>query len=211
MRIIEKLYNLVSMVVMFLLGILLLSWSLTTINTGQIKAKLDSLYGTYIYKDIIDGRILVGIIGGLIVILTAWIILSLVKSLGREPSIAFQSDEGEIRVTFKAIEDYVRKVGERIVEVRELRPKVTTARRGVSIMCKVILEPNSNIPIVTGDIQESTRRQLQEVLGIRDIASIKVFVTKILHEKSTGKARKLLGKEQSKEETKEETSTFNRY
>ncbi len=96
--------------------------------------------------------------------------------------MAFQNPEGEVRVTFSAIEDFIRRLAGKIEEVEEMHPEVVATKEGLEIHNRITLGPNMSIPEASSRIQETIKKYVEDVLGIRDILAIKVLVTKIAHE-----------------------------
>ena len=55
---------------------------------------------------------------------------------------------------------------------------------------RVILRSESNIPELTGRLQELTRAKIQEVLGLEEEIIIKIHVIKIISSKKPDKKKK---------------------
>ena len=102
-----------------------------------------------------------------------------VKNLRRIPAIAFINPLGEVRITYAALEDYIKSLKDEVPEIKEVKPQVVAGRRGVEIYSRVIVERDVNLPEITSKFQDMVSRYVKDVLGIEDIASIKVYIQKI--------------------------------
>ncbi|MCD5398098.1 alkaline shock response membrane anchor protein AmaP [candidate division NPL-UPA2 bacterium] len=137
----------------------------------------------YDFLRVLEGkRALMGGVGLAFLILGCSLIVFTLRKFSREPSMAFQNPEGEVRVAFSAIEDFIKRLGGKLTEVREMHPQVLVTREGLEICSRIVLEPNINIPEATSRIQEMIKKYVEDVLGIKDIVSIKVLVVKIAPE-----------------------------
>ncbi len=170
-----------SIIVLVALGVYLLAFVL-----GEAPA--DQAYG---FLRVLEGkRALVGGAGLVFLALGCLLIVLTLRRFSREPSMAFQNPEGEVRVTFGAIEDFIKRLGGKLMEVREMHPQVLATREGLEIYNRIILEPNTNIPEATSRIQEMIKKYVEDVLGIKDILAIKVLVVKIAPEETRKGKRK---------------------
>ncbi|NOX98061.1 MAG: alkaline shock response membrane anchor protein AmaP [Nitrospirae bacterium] len=134
-----------------------------------------------------EERAIAGIVG-VVCLAIGYLLLHLtLRRFSREPSMAFQNPDGEVRVAFSAIEDFIKRLGGKLTEVREMHPQVLATREGLEIYNRIILEPNTNIPEATSRIQEMIRKYVEDVLGIKDIIAIKVLVVKIASEEGRKK------------------------
>ncbi len=137
-----------------------------------------------------ERRALDGIAGAVFLVLGYLLLHLSLRRFSREPSMAFQNPDGEVRVAFSAIEDFIKRLVGKLTEVREMHPQVLATREGLEIYNRIVLEPNTNIPEATGRIQEIIKKYIEDVLGIKDIVAIKVLVVKIAPEESRRKRGK---------------------
>lgn len=172
-----------SIIVLIALGIGLISFVFSEASRGQVRNFLVILE---------EKRVITGVVGLAILAVGCSLFFFSLRRFSREPSMSFQNPEGEVRVTFSAIEDFIKRLGGKLAEVREMRPQVLATREGLEIYNRIILEPNVNIPEATSRIQEIIKKHVKDVLGIKDIIAIKVLVIKIASEK--------MGKGKEKEE-----------
>jgi uncharacterized alkaline shock family protein YloU len=97
-----------------------------------------------------------------------------------ERSISFQSDTGETRVAFKAIEDFIKKLAPKIDGIVEIKPRLVGSRNQLYINNVAILEADTNISEVTEELRINIKKHIQDVMGIDSIASINIDVAKVI-------------------------------
>ena len=66
-------------------------------------------------------------------------------------------------------------------EVKESRPNVKAGKKGITIVNKVVLFSDINIPETTEKIQNIVKSRVQDMLGVEEPVEIQVNVTKIVH------------------------------
>ncbi len=98
----------------------------------------------------------------------------------QEPSIAFDNPDGEVSISLRAIEDFVGRIGRDFSEVKNLEPSIIAKRDGVEIVLKGELWSGSNIPKLTERIQNLVKSQVQNILGIENVHSVTLSVSKIV-------------------------------
>jgi uncharacterized alkaline shock family protein YloU len=125
-------------------------------------------------------RIVAGIAGIVLVLIGISVIQMLVARYQREKNIAFNNPNGQVSISLMAVEDFIRRVGDQIRDVKELKSDVVAGRKGVEISCRVTLWADSNIPEATEKIQGVIKSRIQEMLGIEEAIVVKVHVTKIV-------------------------------
>lgn len=162
-----------SIVVLVGLGVYLVCLSAGVISTDQI---------TNFIKLLEEEKVITAITGVVLSLIGFSLIYLGLRKFTREPSMAFQNPEGEVRVTFSAIEDFIKRLTGRLEEVKEMHPEVIATKEGLEIHNRITLGPNLSIPEASSRIQETIKKYVEDVLGIRDIVAIKVLVTKIDHE-----------------------------
>ncbi len=162
-----------SIIVLVALGVYLLALAFGGVSADQ----------AYNFLRVLEGeKVFVGVAGLVFLVIGCSLIVLALRRFSREPSMAFQNPEGEVRVAFSAIEDFIKRLGGKLTEVREMHPRVEATREGLEIYSRIVLEPNTNIPEATIRIQEMIKKYVEDVLGIKDILAIKVLVVKIAPE-----------------------------
>ena len=127
-----------------------------------------------------SSRLILGIAGiAMIVVLFAYIYIKS-RFAHQEPSIAFDNPDGEVSISLKAIEDFVGRIGRDFAEVKSLEPQIVPKRDGVEIILRGELWSGPNIPKLTERIQNLVKSQVQNILGIENVQSVTLSVSKIL-------------------------------
>lgn len=161
-----------SMVILVVMGLFLIFLAIGWLPVEGIKQILISIQ-EQIIPTIIVGALLLG--GGV------YLVYLLVREIRYGLTISFRNPEGEVRVSLGAVEEFLKRLG--FDEVREMKPELSITKKGLEINARLTLEPNINIPEATIRIQGTIREYVEGVLGIKNIASIKVFITKIARER----------------------------
>lgn len=175
-----------SIIVLIALGVYLISFAFEGTSVDQARDFL-VLLG--------EKKMITGMAGIAFLAIGCSLVILTLRRFSREPSMAFQNPEGEVRVAFSAIEDFIKRLGTKLVEVKEMHPQVLATREGLEVYNRIILEPNTNIPEATSRIQDMIRKYVEDVLGIKEIVAIKVLVVKIAPEE----VRKRKGREKAEE------------
>lgn len=165
MRVYLRVFTVLSMIILLGLGIYLVLFSFQGLTEPLSKAMDEGK--TYFLTG-----------GVVLLILSLAAIYSSLAGLSGEPAVTFTSPEGEVRVAFSAIEGFVKKLIHQIPEVKELKPRVCVGKKGLEIHNRVVLKSDVNVPDVTKKIQVVIGKYIRDVLGIEDIASIRIFVTR---------------------------------
>lgn len=101
----------------------------------------------------------------------------------RTKSISFDNPGGKVKVSLKAIEDYITSmILSQIDGIKGIKVKVNVTSKGLETKISLKLTSGLNIPEVCGNIQELTKNYLQDAVGIERISSIEVYVLNILRE-----------------------------
>lgn len=135
-------------------------------------------------------RIIVGISGLLLIIISFFFAQLMLGRLQREKTIAFTTSSGEVTIALSAVEDLIRRVAAIMPEIKELRPDVIATKKGILVDLRIVLRSEANIPELTARLQDITKSKIQEVLGIEEQIIIKIHIAKITsREESDKKAR----------------------
>ncbi|MFH2139115.1 MAG: alkaline shock response membrane anchor protein AmaP [Candidatus Omnitrophota bacterium] len=126
------------------------------------------------------------LLSGLLLILVSLSLASLsYKKFQEEKTIGYAANGGQVIISLSAIEDFIRRISQQLVEVKELRSEVFVSRKGIEIESRVILWSTPNIPSITETIQQSIKGQVQELLsGIDKPVMVNVHVVKIMQKVS---------------------------
>jgi uncharacterized alkaline shock family protein YloU len=126
----------------------------------------------------------VSIVGVVFLLLGIVEILLGMKKLGRVPAVAFSNPLGEVRIAYDALEGYVKSLSSEIPEIKDAKPRVVAGRGGIEIHARLVVERDVNLPETTSRFQDLISRYVKDVMGIEDIAAIRVYIQKISSKKS---------------------------
>ncbi len=103
-----------------------------------------------------------------------------VIELRRSRCVAFDNPDGEVAIPIKTIKEFIHRVGGEVDGVIRLKSIIVPHHRsGLEVSLEVVLEEETNIPQLTETLQRRIKTQLQELLGIENIAAIQINVLEI--------------------------------
>jgi len=115
------------------------------------------------------------------------------RKLQNRKTIIFENPYGEVSLSLSAVEDHVRKLTNKMSEIKEIKSNITAGKAGIEVTARVALYSDVNIPEATEKIQNAIRSRLQEILGIEETVAIKVHVTKIVQREELYEQRDAVG------------------
>lgn len=174
MRIFTVLGVLFYATVITLIGLTLIIFSLNVIPPQDLSGLIAYLQSSP------QSKIVIGFCGAFLILISFSFAQLILGRLQREKTIAFNTANGEVTISLSAVEDLIRRLGNVIPEIKELRPDVIATKKGILVDLRVILRSEANIPELTSRLQELSRAKIQEVLGIEDEIVIKIHVAKII-------------------------------
>jgi len=190
MRIFTVLGILFYAVVLILIGMILIIFSVNLLQPQDINNLL-----AYIQYSI-NSRIIVGLSGLLLIVISFSFAQLILGRFQRERTIAFTTASGEVTIALSAVEDLIKRLAGVIPEIKELRPDVIATKKGIIVDIRVVLKSEANIPDLTSRLQEITRSKIQEILGLEEQIIIKIHVVKIISIHDTDRKRKESEKEE---------------
>jgi uncharacterized alkaline shock family protein YloU len=98
-------------------------------------------------------------------------------------SIFSHTEIGEIRVSFKAIENMVLTAAKKIKGVREVTTNIESSEQGLLISLHIKALSDLPLPDLVKELQETVREYVQEISGT-NVVEIKVNVENIVREKN---------------------------
>lgn len=143
----------------------------------------------------INIRIIIGMIGAGIIIISLAIMELAFGSGKQEKSISFENPNGQVTVSLSAIEDFVRRLGREFKEIQELRPTAKVKKGNLTIACKTFLLQDLSIPEITQKIQDTVKNRVNKLLGNAEEIKVKIDVIKIVE-----KDKRFSKKQQQQEE-----------
>lgn len=167
--------------VFLMVGGLFITISLELIAPDVIIETLNTIYATT------NTRLIMGVTGVLLIFISLLVMLIALGKLQREKTIAFENPDGQVTISLTAIEDFIKRALKQLPEVKELRPNVTAGKKGITIVNRVTLFSDINIPETTEKIQNLVKARVQDMLGVEESISIKVHVVKIAHKEEAAK------------------------
>lgn len=144
-----------------------------------------------------NSRVIVGLSGLLLIIISFSFAQLMLGRLQRERTIAFTTSSGEVTIALSAVEDLIRRVTGIMPEIKELRPDVIATKKGIVVDLRIVLKSEANIPELTARLQDITKSKIQEVLGIEEQIIIKIHITKIVSREESDKKTRSLEKQET--------------
>ncbi|MBN2453068.1 MAG: alkaline shock response membrane anchor protein AmaP [Candidatus Omnitrophica bacterium] len=170
--------------VFLLVGSFFIIISLELVAPEVIIDTFNTIYATT------NTRMALGITGVLLIFISILVMQVALGKLQREKTIAFENPDGQVTINLSAIEDFIKRALKQLPEVKELRPTVRADKKGISILNRVTLFSDINIPETTEKIQNLVKARVQDMLGVEEPVSIRVHVVKISHKEEAAKSIK---------------------
>ena len=161
--------------VFFIFGGLFIVIAANVVPQETISYYLDTLYSD------INIRLILGGTGALLILISIMVVNVAMGTIRRERTIAFENPDGQVTISLTAIDDFIKRAIKQLPEVKELRPAVRAGKKGISIVNRVVLFSDINIPETTEKIQGIVKTRVQDMLGVDEPITIKVHVVKIVH------------------------------
>ncbi len=174
MRFLNFFLSILGFCTILLSGVLLLALSLNLVTPEILHAQMAWI------ETAPQTRLLLGAIGGTLLVLTVALLQTLMQSLRRQKTIAFHNPDGEVTVSLETINDFVKKIGQELNGVKELKPSVTAGRSGILVTVQAVLWSDSQIPEITEGLQSIIRNHIHELLGVEEQITVRVHVGKIV-------------------------------
>ena len=170
--------------VIILASLALIIFSLNILQPQDINSALVQVQSS------INSRIITGISGLLLILISFSFAQLILGRFQREKTIAFTTASGEVTIALSAVEDLIRRLTGVIPEIKELRPDVIATKKGIIVDLRVILSKEANIPELTSRLQDITKSKIQEVLGVEEQIMVKIHVAKIAAMEEKNKRKK---------------------
>jgi len=123
---------------------------------------------------------LVGTALGAVLILS--VVLRWIGGCGRkkESFIDFQSDDGNVGISTKAIQDFIERVGKEFSAIKHIDSKLIQGKGSVDIALDVKVVSGNKIPELSHVLQQRVRESVRESLGLEEIRNITIKVQEIV-------------------------------
>ena len=182
-----KLFTVVAILIYTLLfsvaGAILIAMA---IRPESLRSAIDLIRSTSFTTNVKVGLSVTGLLLILINILIAQ--LSIGK-LQRQKTIAFENPHGQVTLSLSAVEDYIKKITDRMTEIKEIKSTIYARKSGVEVITRAALYSGVNIPEVTEKVQAMIRSHLQEMLGLDETITVKVHVARIVERDKKSEAK----------------------
>ncbi len=183
MRIISGLTLFFYTMVFFMVGGIFIAISLNLLPQETVTFAVETAYASPNIK------MIVGFTGVLLIFISIMVVQLTVGKLQRERTIAFENPDGQVTISLTAIEDFIKRALKQIPEVKELKPNVRAGKKGISIVNRVVLFSDINIPETTEKIQNIVKTRVLDMLGVEESVTIRVHVVKIVHREDAHKEK----------------------
>jgi uncharacterized alkaline shock family protein YloU len=124
-----------------------------------------------------------GTIAGVVISMTLLLSLAFARIIyGRQEKeriISFNNPLGRVTISMSALEDLIRRLVLKTPQIKEIRPNITSTKKGLDVDIRLVLRSDANIPDLTADLQEVIRRKILDVIGAEERVNIRVHVIKI--------------------------------
>lgn len=104
------------------------------------------------------------------------------RSRGDAEAIILLGAAGEVRIAVSAVRDMAEKSALAIAGVYEAKAKVRARREkessSVAVTLSIAVDAKQNVAEISDSIRKETRRQLTDILGVKDF-TLEVFVTEL--------------------------------
>lgn len=173
MRVISTLTIILYSILFLLIGVLLLLVAFNVISRDIASYTTDFVYDTP------NMRLIIGITGGLLIVVTLLVMQIILGRMRMERTIAFENPDGQVTISLGAIEDFIKRLTRQLPEIKELKPSVIATKKGVDITTRLVLYSDTNIPDITEKIQNMIKAKVQDMLGIEESIAVKIHIAKI--------------------------------
>jgi uncharacterized alkaline shock family protein YloU len=171
-------------VVFLVIGGLFIGIALNLIPQDYLMETLNTIYSTRNTRLALIGT------GTLLIAISIMVLQVTLGKIQREKTIAFENPDGQVTISLTAIEDFIKRAIKQMPEVKELKPFVRAGKKGISIVNRVTLYSDVNIPETTEKIQNIVKTRVQDMLGVEEPINIRVHVVKIVHKEEPKEAKK---------------------
>ena len=135
--------------------------------------------------DLIKNTPLFGAAVGAFLILSVVLRLaSGVKKSDKGRFINFDSEEGSVGISTKAICDFIERIGKEFSAIKSIDSRLMTNKGNVDILLSVKVVSGNKIPELSHVLQQRVRESVRESLGLSEIRNITIKVQEILGEPS---------------------------
>lgn len=123
------------------------------------------------------------ILGGVMVasVVLGWL-THLFGKKKKDRFINFQSDDGSVGISTKAIQDFIERVGKEFAGVKSIDSELIEQKSSLDIAVSVKVVSGNKIPELSAVLQQRIRESVRESLGLDEIRNITIQVSEIVGE-----------------------------
>ena len=144
---------------------------------------------TVAYRDT-QVRWFVGGLSGALIFLSFVFARVITGGRQKERTIAFDNPTGRVMVSLGAVEDLVKRLMNKLPEIRDVKLHILKTKKGIEAECRLILKTDVNIPEMTSRLQDLVKNKIEEILGIEEPVIVRVHVVKIVSDDQKEKRSK---------------------
>ncbi len=96
----------------------------------------------------------------------------------RTRSIVTRNEMGEIKISFAALGNLIKKTVQEVKGARETKTQVVPMPGGVRVRLWAVINPEYNIPAISEEIQGAIGTRIKEIMGV-DVEEVEVFIENI--------------------------------
>jgi uncharacterized alkaline shock family protein YloU len=156
---------------------------LTFLSLGVIMLSLRLISAEWVRTSIesISGRWEAGLVGAVFLLVSLRLLLAGLRSRRGNNLITHHTNLGDIHVSLDAVENLAEKTTRHIRGIRGVKVAVDHSQAGLSIMLKIVVSPDSNIPAVTEEVQQKVSESIKNTVGVEP-AGIRIKVENIAND-----------------------------
>lgn len=164
--------------VLLVLGGFMIILSLQIITPNDVLLFLEQAYQN------LNSRLILGMTGILIMLLSISFAQIILGKMQREKTIGFPTPSGKVIISLSAIEDLIKKMLAKIPEIKESRPDIIAHKKKIDVNVRLVLNSDTNISELTTRLQGLIIEKIQQVLSVDEEITVKIHVTKIVSKES---------------------------
>ncbi len=127
-------------------------------------------------------RLIFGALASFVGLTTFVVYFKFRSGMKEDKVIAFDNPSGRVSVSLSALEDLVRRMLIRLVEIRDVSANITVAKDGLKVIIRLVLGSEVSVPEISSNIQKSVIKKIQATIGVDEQIDVAVYVTKIIAE-----------------------------
>ncbi|MEW5757914.1 MAG: alkaline shock response membrane anchor protein AmaP [Candidatus Omnitrophota bacterium] len=160
--------------VLLILGSFMIILALQVITPSDVLVFLQQVYQN------INSRLIFGLAGLLIMLISISFAQIILGKMQREKTIGFPTPSGKVIISLSAIEDLIKKMLVRIPEIKESRPDIIAHKKRLDVNLRLVLNSETNISELTTRLQTMIIEKIQQVLSVDEEIMVKIHVAKIV-------------------------------